>query len=279
MLLRTWRALSGLLAFLAALYAVPAQAQVSDPELAKALAYYERGDFQRAAADLAGLVENPRLAAAERIRAREALGVSYYVLGRLLEARHQFTALLGVDPDYQPDPLYVAPEIVAFVAEVRRGVAARDATAPTEPRMANATTAAAQQALRPLLDPVPAAPLMAPISLSAVDFLPFGAGQFRRGQTGRGATLAVVEGLFLATNVGLYYYRRCSLKACNDHYYPQDSVDQARHLQTYQLIAGSLFVATAVLGVADGIAMPIGERNQISIAPGGMGLRIAWESK
>lgn len=279
MLLRTWRVLSGLLVLLAVLYAVPAQAQVDDPELAKALAYYERGEFQRAAADLSGLVEHPRLSAPERARARESLGVSYYVLGRMLEARRQFTALLEADPAYQPDPLYVAPEIVAFVAEVRRGVAARAATAPTEARLAPPVTAAAQPLVRPRLDSGSAVPLMAPIELSAVDFLPFGAGQFRRGHTGRGVTLAVVEGLFLAGNVGLYYYRRCSLKACDDHYYPQASVDQARHLQTYQLIAGSLFVATAVLGVADGIALPIGERNQISIAPGAMGLRIAWESK
>lgn len=271
--------LGGLVLFLAVVYAAPAQAQVADPELAKALAYYERGDFQRAAADLGRLVDEPRLSTEERVKAREALGVSYYVLGRMLEARRQFTQLLEADPGYQPDPLYVAPEIVAFVAEVRRSLAARAVTAPAEARFAAAVTAAAPPAARAVLDPLPAVPLMTPGSLSAVDFLPFGAGQFRRGDTARGTTLAVVEGLFLAANVGLYYYRRCELKACDDHYYPQASVDRARHLQTYQLIAGSLFVATAVLGVADGIAMPIGGRNQISIAPGGMGLRIAWESK
>lgn len=278
MLLRTWRVLSGLLLFLAFLYAAPAQAQVADPELAKALAYYERGDFQRAAADLGRLVDASRLSDAERVKAREALGVSYYVLGRLLDARRQFTQLLETDSGYQPDPLYVAPEIVAFVAEVRRSAAARAVTAPAETLSAAPATAAASPAPQRVLDPVPALPLVAPSSLSAVDFLPFGAGQFRRGATARGATLAVVEGLLLATNVGLYYYRRCELKACDEHYYPQTSVDRARHLQTYQLIAGSLFVATAVLGVADGIALPIGERNQISIAPGGLGLRIAWES-
>lgn len=276
MLLRTWRVLSGLLVFLALVYAAPAQAQVADPELAKALAYYERGDFSRAAADLAGLVDEPRLNADERARAREALGVSYYVMGRLLDARRQFTRLLEADPNYQPDPLYVAPEIVAFVAEVRRGVAPRAATAPVERVYAEPATAGVSA--KPVPDPI-AMPLVAEPGLTAVDFLPFGAGQFRRGQTTRGVTLAVVEGLFLATNVSLYYYRRCSLKACTDHYYAPDTVDRARHLQTYQLIAGSLFVATAVLGVADGIAMPLGNHNQISIAPGGMGLRIAWESK
>jgi hypothetical protein len=262
--------------------AAPARAAgIENADAAKALAYYERGEYQRAAAELEALVDAKGLTAEEKRRTREALGVTYYVLGRLLDARRQFTLLLHANPGYEPDALYVAPEIVAFVADVRRSLvaAAAPAAAPAAATTAaGAVTSAALTATAPQPPALRLAPEPAATAFSAVDLLPFGAGQYRRGNGARGAALTSLEGLFLGVNVGLYYYRRCELKRCSEHYYPAGKVVQAQHLQTIQIAAGSLFLFTAALGVADGIWLPVPGNPKLAVKPVGSGLGLAWET-
>lgn len=260
--------------------AAPAWAAgVDNPDAAKALAYYARGDYPRAAAELENVVDDKTLSAEEKRRTREALAVSYYVLGRLLDARKQFNLLLRMNAEYEPDPLYVAPEIVAFVADVRRSLPEPAPAAVTAVAAAPAAFTQPVAAAFTLTTPEPPALLLPmPTEFSALDLLPFGAGQFRRGFTGRGATLSIAEGVFLGLNVGLYYYRRCELKACSAHYYPDDKVVQAQHLQTIQIAAGSLFIVTAALGVADGILLPSPTNTKLALRPMGSGLGLVWET-
>lgn len=279
MLLQAWRVAGRVALILAALlFPSAARAEINHPELAKALAYFERGDFQRATADLSGLVDSPSLSGEERARAREALAVSYYVLGRLLESRKQFNRLLEQEADYQPDPLYVAPEIVAFVADIRRSRAAAEVTTVTSAAPpAPAVPMPALNAGNASMLPGGSRLALQPSNFSGFDLLPFGVAQFRKDHTARGAVLASLQGLLLGANVGLYYYRRCKLKACDEHYYAPESMEQARQLQTMQLVSGSLFLGTMLLGVADGIALtPVSP--QLSVRPVGQGLGLAWET-
>jgi hypothetical protein len=277
MLLQGWRAFAYIALFVWTLFA-PAigSADVLHPDLAKALAYYERGDFQRASADLSSLVEAPFLSREERSRAREALAVSYYVLGRLLDSRKQFTELLKEEKGYQPDPLYVAPEIVAFVADIRRSAeaAALPVTVSTAPARIQDRTAPTALPLTNLPPPLE----LRPTEFSGLDLLPFGVAQYRKGHTARGVVLSSLQGLFLGANIGLYYYRSCSLKPCDDRYYQSDDLRQAQQLQTMQMVAGSLFIGTVLLGVADGITLMPAAAPQLSIRPVGTGVGLAWET-
>ncbi len=245
---------------------------IEHPELAKALAYYERGDYSRASNDLERVLEDGSLSRGERERALEALGVSRYILGNLLDARNAFTHLYRIDTGYQPDALYIPPEIVAFIVDVRRSAvpAPRDGTDSTNVAIIPQGMPSSQPAAPPRYQPREA-------PFSAVDLLPFGAGQFRRGHTARGTTLAVLEAVFLGANIGLYYYRTCALKeGCDAAWYPEDRVAQARNLQTVQLVSGSLFIATAVLGIVDGLSLPLHEDSgaRLKPMPSGVGVSI-----
>ncbi len=274
------RLLYTLIAFLL-LAAPPAAADVvvRDADLARALAYFERGDHVHAAAELASMVESPRLTRAERLRAWEALGISSYVIGKLKNAEWAFRSLLREDPDYQPDAIFVPPEIVGFVLDIRRTMAADAATATTRPAARLVPAAMPPAGELPAAAAPAGTPILLPATLgtpfSAADLLPFGVGQYRRQQTGRGTTLLVLETLLLGTNIGLYYYRNCSLKeTCGARYYPAENLDRARDLQGWQIVTGSLFVATATLGVIDGLMLPLTPNIAIQATPSGGGLQV-----
>lgn len=228
-------------------YAVTAPVQadpvsVNDPDLAKALAYFERGEYTRAVAELQHTLDTAKLQPTERKRALEALGLSQFLLGDLREANRTFTQLLRESPDYQPDPLYVLPEAVAFILDIKRSLASPVTATAMRPTVPTGT---------------PTSQRADSSAWNALDLLPFGVGHFRKGYPGRATTLLTLEILFLGTNVSLYYYRHCELKArCSDPFYPAQNIEKARQLQTMQFVAGYMFVTTALMGIIDGLILP-----------------------
>jgi hypothetical protein len=260
---------------------------ISHPDLARALAYYERGDYARAANELGGLIGSAKLQPEERVRAWEALGISAYVMGKMLDADRAFRALLAEKPAYQPDPIYVAPEIVAFILDVKRSAAAANATTATTSaaRLTPVSMGYPQGPVNPSVNRPGASPQLltrAPASVaplfSGLDLLPFGAAQFRKSYGGRGATLLTLQSLFLGSNLGLYYYRHCALKeSCAATYYPAENTRRAQDLQALQIVSGSLFLGTAVLGVVDGVLLPLGPGIALQPMPSGAGVTFELE--
>lgn len=245
--------------------------RVEHPDLAKALAYFERGDYQRSAAELTTLLDENELSPHERNQALEALGISHYVLGRMLDARQSFTLLLEDDPGYRPDPLYVPPEIVAFVLDIKRNLAAAQPSEGPPPQRREEPVA---EEPRPVPEELQARPMPPVAEFSLIDLAPFGAGQFRRGWHGRGATLAALQTVFLGSNIGLYYYRHCGLKeSCSAEYYPEENLSRARNLHTLQIVGGSLFIATAALGVLDALQLPL-KSGGVTVQPMSSGVGI-----
>ena len=280
MFLQGWRTRAALLILIlswmphTAAWALDQRAE--HPELARALAYFERGDYQRSATELETLLEDDELTGDERQQALEALGISHYVLGDMLDSRRSFSALLDLAPGYRPDPLYIPPEIVAFVADIKRNRATNDEerrSPPVEPEPGVPERPHASQ--EPPAGLMPAYEPPRP-ELSVVDLLPFGAGQFRRGWSGRGTTLAAMQTVFLGANIGLYYYRHCSLKeSCSAAYYLEEDLSRARNLQTLQIVSGSLFIATATLGVLDALQLPLKPAGvTLQPIPSGLGITV-----
>jgi hypothetical protein len=229
---------------------------------------FSRGEYQRAIDILRPLLyPDIRLETeGEVVQAHRMLGVSSLFENQPDEARREFRKLLELRPDYRFDPLLDPPRVVDFfngvLADEKEELAAIEAAR----RKRDAEAAAARQARE-------AERLRAETGLIyhyqhrafAVNFIPFGAGQFQNGQRRKGWTFLGVEaalaGASLAaftTNFALYGVaprRRCTVATTPCPVDKLDHSDEATstNLLRVQLVSGGLFFAVAIWGVIDAI--------------------------
>ncbi len=200
---------------------VPPRAQ-----LETAIDTYEHGGYLEAAAQLNKLLYPLKLSSHEDIvRAKVYLGLCYYILDKKEEAEQEFRGVFKLDPNYRPDPLFVPPEVIAFIERFRP-------PPPLPPRRTDVL------GLGETLD----APGGAPFRFQARNMLPFGIPQFGHGDMGKGLALLAGEVSLLALNVGSYAY----LKVYNDpggvpaERYPYLLVAKATNITTLSLLAISV---------------------------------------
>ncbi|MEM1022344.1 MAG: hypothetical protein AAGD10_12470 [Myxococcota bacterium] len=169
----------------------------TDPEAAIRYAQnaFEYRDFPKVVEVLWPWLHPPRMQDEARlVRARELLGVSLHLVGRVEDAREEFTALLLRDPDHGLDPFTVPPDVIQSFETVKQQM---------EPTL---RTLRERRPLEP-----PAAPIEPQVRLELVEvphwsvtLLPFGAPQFVLDRPAWGATLLSVQLAGLGLNLAAF---------------------------------------------------------------------------
>jgi len=254
-----------LAALAGALIAVGPTAPVSSPPAVRdaferGSTAFVRGEYQRAIEILHPLLyPDVRLESeGDVVQAHRMLGVAYLFESKPDEARREFKKLLELRPEYRFDPLLDPQRVVDFF---------------------NGVLQEQQKEINDILSKKPPPPPPPRITLPptvlryeqhsfAVNFIPFGAGQFQNGQRRKGwfffgtetALAAVSVGTF-ATNFILYGvapHRRCTAQQAPGVECPPAAIDHSqedtsRALLDVQLVSGGLFFAVAIWGVIDAI--------------------------
>jgi hypothetical protein len=203
----------------------------------------------------------------EVVQARRMLGVAYLFENKPDDARREFHKLLELRPDYRFDPLLDPQRVVDFFNGVLKE---EEATiADFERRRRQRDQEVADKRLRE------AARLRLPPTIVryerhsfAVNFVPFGAGQFQNGHRRKGwlffgaeAVLGAVSVGAFATNLALYGlapHRKCNEMQSANSLCPPGSIDhgeedRSRALVAVSVVSGGLFWAAAIWGVIDAI--------------------------
>jgi len=221
-----------------------------------------RGEYERAVSIIRPLVyPDLRLESeAEALQAHRMLGVSYLFENKPVEARDEFRKLLELSPDYRFDPLLDPPRVVEFFNGIVREQQAQ--LGDIEARLKKRETEMRRHHGEILVRRVEHRSF-------AVNFIPFGAGQFQNQQRTKGwiflgveAGLASVSVAAFITNFAKYGAR--PQRPCLDPLAPNvatcpptrvDHTDEnaSRDLMTVQVASGAAFFAVALWGVLDAI--------------------------
>lgn len=196
------------------LLVVPGLAGAAGDPLREARNTFEYGDYEASSRIAEKLLSTQQLSLErELVEAHRIAGLSHFFLGRSEAARRSFIGMLSVDPDAAMDPFLVPPAAVAFFDGVKRDNEKllgpireqRKALAEQERRAEEARRRLLDESLRRTLEPErPLLVKQLEVHTFAVNFLPFGAGQFQQGRNGWGAGFATLQLLALGTAAGSF---------------------------------------------------------------------------
>src|SRR3954469_1429961 len=212
---------------------------------------FGRAEYQRAIEILNPLLYPDVLldSEGEVVQARRMLGVAYLFENKPEEARREFRKLLELRPDYRFDPLLDPQRVVDFFNGVLKE---EEATiADFERRRRQRDQEAADKRLRE------AARLRLPPTVVryerhsfAVNFVPFGAGQFQNGHRRKGwlffgseAVLGAVSVGAFAPNLALYGlapHRKCNEQQSMNTQCPPESIDHGEETTSRALLGVQL---------------------------------------
>ena len=230
---------------------------------------FGRAEYQRAIEILYPLLYPEVLldSEGEVVQAHRMLGVAYLFENQPDGARREFRKLLELRPDYRFDPLLDPQRVVDFFNGVLKEEQAAIEAIEAKRHQREQEQAARRQreALRLSLPPTI---VRYERHSFAINFIPFGAGQFQNGQRRKGwfffgtetALAAISVGAF-ATNFTLYGlspHRGCNMPRPPEVNCEQQAIDhsqenRSRALLDVQLVSGGLFFAVAIWGVIDAI--------------------------
>jgi hypothetical protein len=277
----------GILAFLILQAATPAApvAAVSSAtapveELRRGRNSFDRGEYARAIEILRPLLyPEIRLDSdVQIVQAHRMLGVAELFQGNNDAASQEFRKLLQLRPEYRFDPLLDPPQVVDFFNGVQR--AQERELAALEAKQQEA--ARARQRDREQCERLRAGPAVVERRFNrhsfAVNFVPFGAGQFQNSQRTKGwvffgveAGLASVSLAAFATNMTLYgmrpkrgCIRDTGATPCPPEYIDHTDENRSRWLLRTQIAAGAAFFGAAVWGILDALYY---YRTEIPMAP------------
>jgi hypothetical protein len=244
-------------------------------EFERAKTAFARGEYKRALELLRPLVyPEVRLETeGEVVQAHRMLGVASLFENKQEDARREFRKLLELRPDYRFDPLLDPPRVVELFDVVVREEESELAVVEAKRKRREQELAARKQREQERLRAAQAVVVSYERRSYAVNFVPFGAGQFQNGHRTKGwlflGTEAVLGGASLAaflTNFALFGVapqRRCLVPLNNDpgglpQRCPDDQIDRSdeqlsTNLTRTQVITGGLFFAVAIWGVVDAL--------------------------
>jgi hypothetical protein len=230
---------------------------------------FDRGEFKRAVEIVRPLLY-PELrlqSETQIVQAHRILGVSYLFEKQQAAATGEFRKLLQLSPDYRFDPLLDPPEVVDFFNSVRKDYGAELARLEAKHKQVER----ARQRDKEECDKVRAGPTVVEKRVGrnsfALNFVPFGAGQFQNGQSGKGwafltaeAVLGAVSVSALATNLAVYGLRpqRTCRYNVGDSVCPPEDIDhtdenRSRWLTRVQVASGAACLGVVVWGIIDAI--------------------------
>jgi hypothetical protein len=238
-------------------------------ELKRAKDRFEFGAW----ADCAGtlrpfLAREPALADEDAVEAWKLLGISEYHLGDKGSARTAFVNLLSFDPDYALDPFLVPPPIVEFFDKVKKDHEPELAPLRERKRALKEQQRLADEAKRRLLaeeqarNGPPTKVIRVEERVYALNWLPFGVGQYQNGERSKGTLFAVSELTLALVNVGAIVAfnqiadnpsRSCTSSEPNCAQPPYTDSDRAtlNRLETVKYVSAGLFWAVYGIGVWD----------------------------
>jgi hypothetical protein len=246
-----------------------ALALAAPAELKRAKDRFEFGAW----ADCAGtlrpfLAREPSLTDDEAVEAWKLLGISEYHLGDKAAARTAFVNLLSFDPDYGLDPFLVPPPIVEFFDKVKKEHEPELAPLRERKRALKEQQRLAEEAKRRLLaeeqarNGPPTKVIRVQERVYALNWMPFGIGQFQNGEKSKGTLFAVSELTLAAINVGAIVAfnqradnrsRMCTSSEpnCSSPPYTDSDRTTLNRLETVKYVSAGLFWAVYGLGVWD----------------------------
>jgi hypothetical protein len=206
------------------------------------------------------------------VQAHRMLGVAHLFENQPDEAKREFHKLLELRPDYHFDPLLDPPRVVEFFNGVRKEEE-NEITALEAARKKRDTDLAARQKQEADAHCAAQARVITYEKNSyAVNFIPFGAGQFQNGHRGKGWAFLGVEAALGAISLGAFVtnfslYGASHQRRCLDAPTSGDTIGVAhncmridnseenlsRNLTRLQVISGGLFFVTAAWGIVDAL--------------------------
>jgi hypothetical protein len=236
---------------------------------------FARGEYGRALELLRPLVyPDVRLESeGEVVQAHRMLGVASLFENDPDSARVEFRKLLELRPDYRFDPLLDPPRVVDFFNVVVKEEEEELAAIEAKRRRREEELLARQRREAERLRTQQALVLRYDHHPYAVNFIPFGAGQFQNGQRKKGwmffgaeTALAGASVAAFVTNFALYGiapHRRCTVPQpidanglptkCPDMDTDHSDENVSKNLERVQLVTGGLFWAVAIWGVVDAL--------------------------
>jgi hypothetical protein len=230
----------------------------------------------------------------EAVQAHRMLGVSYLFENQPDDARREFRKLLELRPDYRFDPFLDPQRVVDFFNEVVKEEESAIAAIEARRRQREQEVLARRQREAARLAAPSGPPLVYERRSYAINFVPFGAGQFQNGQRKKGWIFLGVESGLAAISVGAFVTnfalygleprRGCLVAQPTDSSgtpspCPPGQIDySAEHTSQWllrtQVVSGGLFFAVALWGVVDAVRHY--QRDVIvQPAPGELNLRAA----
>ncbi len=225
-------------------------------QLKQARATYEYGNYASAIDQLERLLASRRLESPQdQLEAYRLLGLAHFFSAHTEDARRAFVTLLSLDPDFQLDPLYVPPQAVRFLDQIR--LDNKEGLEPIRTRKRATQEAQAQEeaARRRLLAQLNGS--VTEIVHERIDrpspliaLLPFGAGQFQNGNTALGVIFAATEGLALATSIASFAWVESQANA-SDGYYASSVYRTALAVRDVQVGTGIGFGLLWLIGTGE----------------------------
>lgn len=228
---------------------------------------FVRGEYRRAIGLLHPLLyPELRLDSEEEVvQTHRMLGVAYLFESQPEQARREFRKLLELAPDFHLDPYLESPRVVEFFQGVVREQRAE--LGDIEARLKKREAELAKKPTGGMIE------RRIERHAYALNFLPFGSGQFQNGNRKKGWLFLATESALAATSVaaftanfaayGVRPYRGCldpvtpqpdgSPGVCPDDRIDHASENFSRNLTRVQVVSGGLFLATAIWGIVDAI--------------------------
>ncbi len=210
-------------------------------EFAEAREVFRGGEYEQAIPLLSSLLyPQSRLTRQEDLaEAHLLLGVAYYETGRLAPAEREFEEALFVDPELQLGGIF-SEEVAAFFERKKE-----DLKRQREEETRLRTLAEERDAYRQAIENM----YVVERRNYFVNFVPFGAGQFQNGDTGRGVAFAVSQGILGGTSMAMY-----ALHELQYNPYSADEIDTVNRIRVIQLSSGGLSLALMAWGIIDALA-------------------------
>jgi tetratricopeptide (TPR) repeat protein len=221
-----------------------AAAQTPFQELEQARAEFRASNFTAAIPLLKDLVyPQPRLARPDDLlEVHLMLGACQYETGGLDGAHDEFVKALAIQPDVTLDTLFYSTGAVRLFDETKAEYTAR-AKAEQAQREAEQKLEETRQRLANLV--------VYEVHPYALNFAPFGLGQFGNHERRRGILFAAAEGTTFAASVGIWAYL-VKVYGYNGRV-PLADAANVRREQQIEVGTGAVFIGVYVLGVIDAI--------------------------
>ncbi len=261
------------------------------PDLKRAKDRYEFGAYADAAGAVREILARRKdLPEADVVEAYRILGLSEFQLGDRSAARSAFVSLLSIDPDYALDPFLVPPQIVEFFDGVKREAEPELAPLRERRRLLREQERLAEEARRKLLaeeaarSGPPSKVVLVQERIYLFNWLPFGAGQFQNGETGKGTTIAVSQVLLGAANIAAIVVhselatsaRRCSYSpGCSDPPYSDTTRQQLKTLDIIKYASAGLFWGIYGYSVYDAHVHYV-PRVETEVSPTSGAVKLSW---